>query len=69
MNSDLSDEELRVNALDILNKHLGPAKTIRFLSWLRSTPRSYQAWRDAHFRGFTANDLIERMRAIEAEPA
>jgi hypothetical protein len=66
MVSNLTDDELRDKALDILTAHLGPSQTIRFLSWLRSKPRDYQAWRDVHFRGFSVDDLIEQMRAIEA---
>jgi hypothetical protein len=60
-----TDDELRDKALDVLNEHLGLSQTIRFLAWLRRAPRDYQTWRDAHFRGFTADDLIEQMRAVE----
>ena len=62
----LTDDELRDRALELLTENLGPSQTIRFLSWLRQSPRDYQAWRDAHFQGFTADDLIAQMRAIEA---
>ncbi len=65
MLSEMTDEELRDKALQVLTEHLGPTHTIRFLSWLRNKPRDYPTWRDAHFRGFSANDLIESMRMIE----
>jgi hypothetical protein len=65
MASDLTDDELRDRALVILNEHLGPRQTIRFLSWLRNKPRDYQTWRDAHFRNLTVDDLIEAMREVD----
>ncbi len=66
MLSEMTDEELRDRALEVLTQHLGATQTIRFLSWLRNKPRDYQTWRDAHFRGFSADELIERLRMIEA---
>lgn len=66
MIDELSDDQLRDKALDVLTEHLGPSRTFRFLSWLRSAPRDYQAWRDAHFRGFSVDDLVAQMRALEA---
>lgn len=66
MISELTDELLRDKALEVLTVHLGPSQTFRFLSWLRSKPRDYQAWRHAHFQGFTADQLIAQMREIEA---
>jgi hypothetical protein len=67
MTSKLTDEQLRDKALDVLTTHLGPSQAMRFLSWLRTKPRDYQTWRDAHFRGFTVDDLISQMRAIDAD--
>ena len=67
MLSQMTDEELRDRALEVLTQHLGTTQTIRFLSWLRNKPRDYQTWRDAHFRGFSADELIERMRILEAD--
>jgi hypothetical protein len=65
MHRKLNDDELRDEALDVLCRHLGAGQTLRFLSWLRSRPRDYAAWRDAHFDAFTADDLIRAMREIE----
>jgi hypothetical protein len=66
MIDELSDEELRDQALQVLTSHLGPTRTVRFLSWLRRKPRDYQTWRDAHFDGIALDDLIAQMRAVEA---
>lgn len=63
-----SDEQLSRMALEVLNAHLGPARTMRFLSLLRSSPRDYQAWRDAEFGNLTAEELIRQMRDVEAQP-
>ena len=63
----LSDEQLRDKALDVLTKNLGPTQTIRFLSWLRNQPRDYQVWRDAHFGDLTVDDLMAKMRQVEAQ--
>ena len=66
MINELTDDQLRDKALDVLTKHLGPTQTFRFLSWLRSKPRDYQAWRDAHFQGASLDDLMAQMREVEA---
>lgn len=65
MIEELSDDQLREKALGVLTEHLGGAQTFRFLSWLRSQPRDYQTWRDAHFKGVGVDDLIARMREAE----
>jgi hypothetical protein len=65
MIDELTDDRLRVKALDVLTEQLGASQTFRFLSWLRGQPRDYQAWRDAHFQGLSADDLIGQMRELE----
>lgn len=62
----LTDEELRDEALEVLTRHLGPAQTLRFLSWMRSKPRDYQAWRDEHFRGVGVDELLALMEQLES---
>lgn len=61
----LSDDELRDKALEFLTQHLGPASTIRFLSWLRNAPRDYQAWRTSKFQDVSLDQLLEQMREVE----
>jgi len=61
----LTDDELRDKAVEVLTEHLGAASTLRFLSWLRSAPRDYQAWRDAHFKDASIDQLLEQMRDVE----
>lgn len=67
-----TDDERRDRALEVLIETLGPSQTLRFLSWLRNKPRDYQVWRDAHFHGFTADELITQMprhRKLRGGPA
>ncbi len=64
---ELTDEQLRERALDVLTKQLGAAQTLRFLSWMRSKPRDYQAWRDAHFQNVGVDELLTRMRELESK--
>jgi hypothetical protein len=66
VNRQLSDDQLRDKALDVLTEHLGPTQTIRFLSWLRSKPRDYQTWRYAHFKDLDVDELIAQMREMES---
>lgn len=66
MHSDLTDDQLREKALAVLNEHLGTAQTVRFLSWLRSSGRDYQAWRDAHFNGVSVDELVTQIRQSQA---
>jgi hypothetical protein len=66
MLDELTDDQLRDKALEVLTERLGPTQTFRFLSWLRSKPRDYQTWREAHFRGASVDDLIAQMRESEA---
>lgn len=60
MSIELTDDQIRLQALEVLNAPLGPARTMRFLSLLRSSPGDYQAWRDAEFGNLTAEELVRK---------
>lgn len=64
--NDLSDDQLRDKALEVLTTNLGPFQTYRFLSWMRTHPRDYQSWRDSHFGGMGTDELLRRMREVDA---
>ena len=66
MTPEFTDDELRTKAWELLQKHLGPVDTLRFLSLMRTKPRDYQKWRDEHFKNLTADELISHLRQTEA---
>lgn len=69
MRNRLSDVDLRRKAWDVLAERLGPVEALRFLSLTRTQPRDYQAWREAHFQGQGAADLLKRIQAATLRPS
>ena len=59
MNSEnISDTELKKKALTLLNKSLGAANTIRFLSLYNMGKQDYMEMRDELFKGMSARQVF-----------
>lgn len=59
MNSEnISDTELKKKALTLLNKSLGAANTIRFLSLYNMGKQDYMEIRDELFKGMSARQVF-----------
>ena len=58
----LSDTELRIRGLEVLNESLGVAAALRFLSLLHREPTDYVAISRRLYEGQTIDDIFERAR-------
>ena len=61
----LKEHEVVEEGLEILFKHMEPAKVGIFLSALNVEPVDYLAWRDKEFAGETVNSLAEKVKAFK----
>ena len=62
----LRDDQLCQRALNLLETELGSVETLRFLAMVRREPFDYQAWRDKEFADLSIEELVDRMRQMEA---
>ena len=64
MPDQFTDDVLYTKGMTVLEDKFGPVQTLRFLALLSRQPFDYQQWREQHFAGLTAGEIIER-----AEPS
>jgi hypothetical protein len=58
----MDDTEVRIQGIEILNKALGPATTLRFLSLLHREPTDYVDVSRRLYEGQTIDEIFERAR-------
>lgn len=63
MGLNLTDEQLKTKAWDLLGEHLGPVDAVRFLMLVREGPRDYQSWREDKFAGMSVAELARQIRS------
>lgn len=63
MSLNLTDEQLKAKAWDVLGDHLGPVDAMRFLMLVREGPRDYQSWREERFKGVDVAELARQIRS------
>ena len=58
----IDDTQIRINGIEALNKALGPAAALRFLTLLRREPTDYVkiSWR--LYRGQTIDEIFSRAK-------
>ena len=59
----MDDSELRVRGIDALNKTLGPARALRFLSMLHREPTDYVQISRKLYEGQSIKEIFARARA------
>ncbi len=57
----LPDNALCAQGLTILEDHLGPVDTLRFLALVSREPCDYQQWREQHFAGMSLAEILTRV--------
>ena len=62
MTKQLSETELRRQAVQALSDSLGPVDALRFLALISREPFDYQAWRREYFSQFNVDELLEEVR-------
>ena len=65
MATTLDDQAVIREALEVLFRHLEPAKAARFLSTWKGDGGDYMAIRDRLFAGKTVDDLVREMREFQ----
>jgi hypothetical protein len=64
MAKQLSEQELRQQAIQVLAEKLGPALALRFLASVSREPFDYQQWRKQYFSHYTVDSLFEEIRDL-----
>lgn len=58
----MDDTEIRVSGIEALNKTLGPAATLRFLTLLHREPTDYVEISRRLYEGQTIEEIFERAK-------
>ena len=62
MAKQLTEQELRRQAVQALSDSLGPVDALRFLALISREPFDYQEWRREYFSRYGVDDLLEEVR-------
>ena len=63
MAKQLTEDELRRQAVEALSDRLGPVNALRFLALVSREPFDYQHWRNQYFSQYTVDQLVQEIRA------
>jgi hypothetical protein len=66
MAKQLTDKELRQQAVRALTDSLGPVEALRFLALVSREPFDYQEWRREYFSQYDLDDLLTEIRKHHA---
>jgi hypothetical protein len=66
MAKQLSETELRRQAVQALSDSLGPVDALRFLALVSREPFDYQKWRREYFSQFNVDELLEEVGKLHA---
>ena len=67
MAKQLTEQELRQQAVRALSDRLGPVDALRFLASVSREPFDYQQWRRDYFSHYGVDDLLEEARKQSGE--
>lgn len=62
MAKQLTESELRQQAIRALTDSLGPMEALRFLALISREPFDYQEWRRKYFSQYGVDDLLAAVR-------
>lgn len=69
MAKQLTEKELRQQAVRALTDSLGPVEALRFLASVSREPFDYQEWRREYFSQYALDDLFTEIRKDHASKA
>jgi hypothetical protein len=69
MSEQLTDEALRAKGLAVLEEHLGPVHTLRFLALISRESFDYQDWRQQHFGAMDLEEILAQAQSASANQA
>ena len=62
MAKQLTEQELRREAVQALSDRLGPVDALRFLALISRKPFNYQEWRREYFSQYSIDELVDEVR-------
>ena len=62
MAKQLTEQELRRQAVQALSDRLGPVEALRFLALISREPFDYQEWRREYFSQYDVDQLLDEVR-------
>ena len=69
MSEQLTDDALYAKGLAVLEDHLGPVHTLRFLALMSRQSFDYQRWRQQHFGGMSLEEILARAQNAASNQA
>jgi hypothetical protein len=67
MAQQLTDQELRAQAVKALADKLGPVEALPFLALVSREPFDYQRWRKDYFSHLSIDDLLDNVKKHQTE--
>ena len=67
MAKELTEQELRQQAVRALSDSLGPVDALRFLALFSREPFDYQQWRKEYFSRYSVDELLQEVRNDHSE--
>jgi len=67
MAQQLTEQELRAQAVKALDDKLGPVEALRFLALVSREPFDYQRWRKDYFSHLSIDELLDNVQKHQAE--
>ena len=69
MAEQLTDDALYAKGLAVLEDHLGPVHTLRFLALMSRRSFDYQRWRQQHFGAISLEEILTQAQNAAANQA
>jgi hypothetical protein len=69
MAKQLTEQELRRQAVQALSDSLGPVDALRFLALVSREPFDYQKWRREYFAHYDVDELVAEVRKHHKDKA
>jgi hypothetical protein len=69
MAEQLTDDALYAKGLVVLEDHLGPVQTLRFLALMSRRSFDYQRWRHQHFEAINLEEILTQAQNAAANQA
>jgi len=63
MPEQMTDDALCAKGLAVLEDHLGPVHTLRFLALMSRQPFDYQHWRQQHFGSMSLEEILTQAQS------
>jgi hypothetical protein len=67
MGRQLTEQELRAQAIKVVADKLSPVEALRFLALVSREPFDYQRWRQDYFSHLTIDELLDDVQKHQAE--